>query len=61
MPLAQNNLHTTEAHLGVTHSEPLKYTFSKGTQFTDDKIQTEVKKQVIKLSCYVLIKIEIET
>ena len=22
LPLVQNNLHTTEAHLGVTHSEP---------------------------------------
>lgn len=24
-PLAQNNLHTTKAYLGVAHSEPLHY------------------------------------
>lgn len=25
LPLTQNNLHTTESHLGVIHSEPLQY------------------------------------
>lgn len=32
LPLAQSNLHSTEARLGVAHSEPCSYSLVKGTR-----------------------------